>query len=269
MVEVPRAKPIEPDPVTRAFYQRVFNRLQEAEVPFVVGGAYALARYAGIERHTKDVDVFCRREDVPRAFEALERGGCWTDLTFPHWLGKAGGNDACADIIFNSGNGLAEVDDAWFLHACVDEVVGVPVLLCPAEEMIWQKGFIMERERFDGADVAHLIRARAESLDWARLLRRYGEHRRVLLSHLVLFGYIYPAERTRVPAWVLDELLRDVKIEQTEAPDDGHPCRGTFLSRSQYLTDVQRWGYRDMRLEPDGPMSANDVAHWTAAIDDS
>ena len=127
----------------------------------------------------------------------------------------------------------------------------------------------MERERFDGADVAHLIRSRAESLDWARLLRRFGEHRRVLFAHLVLFGYIYPAERTRVPDWVLDELMREVKIEQTAAPDDGHPCRGPFLSRAQYLADVQRWGYRDMRLEPEGPLSAGDIAHWTAAIDDT
>jgi hypothetical protein len=27
------------------------------------------------------------------------------------------------------------------------------------EEMVWQKAFIMERERFDGADVVHLIQA--------------------------------------------------------------------------------------------------------------
>jgi hypothetical protein len=268
MVDVRSAKPVEPDPVTRAFYRKVFTRLQEAEVPFVVGGAYALARYAGIERHTKDVDVFCRREDVPRAFEALEHAGCWTDLTFPHWLGKAGGADAVADLIFSSGNGLASVDDAWFEHACLDEVVGMPVLLCPAEEMIWQKSFIMERERFDGADVIHLIRARAEVLDWARMLRRFGEHRRVLFSHLVLFGYVYPGERLRIPRWVMQELIRELEVEQASTPEEERLCRGTFLSRAQYLSDVQRWGYRDMRIEPEGPMSAADIAHWTAAIDE-
>ena len=80
-------------------------------------------------------------------------------------------------------------------------MLGVPVLLCPAEEMIWSKAFIMERERYDGADVAHLLRARAGD---ARLGRgccaASATHWRVLLCHLVLFGFVYPAERDAGPA---------------------------------------------------------------------
>lgn len=53
----------------------------------------------------------------------------------------------------------------------------------------------MERERFDGADVAHIILKRGKRLDWGRLLSRFGEHWRVLLSHLILFDYIYPSEK--------------------------------------------------------------------------
>lgn len=37
--------------------------------------------------------------------------------------------------------------------------------------------------RFDGADVAHLLRDRAR-LAWDRLERRFGDRRRLLLSHL-------------------------------------------------------------------------------------
>ena len=47
----------------------------------------------------------------------------------------------------------------------------MPVKLAPAEEMIWSKAFIMERERYDGADVAHLLHACARRMDWQRLLR--------------------------------------------------------------------------------------------------
>jgi hypothetical protein len=32
----------------------------------------------------------------------------------------------------------------------------------------------MERERFDGADVAHIILAYGDRLDWRRLLERFG-----------------------------------------------------------------------------------------------
>jgi hypothetical protein len=44
------------------------------------------------------------------------------------------------------------VDDLWFAHATPGDVLGIPVRLCPPEEMIWSKAFIMERERYDGAD---------------------------------------------------------------------------------------------------------------------
>jgi hypothetical protein len=32
------------------------------------------------------------------------------------------------------------------------------------------------------------------------------------------------------------------------------------------LIDVARWGYRDGRRLPDGTMTPEDIAHWTAAI---
>src|SRR5207302_251148 len=85
---------------------------------------------------------------------------------------------------------LAVVNDAWFEHAVAGEALGRRVRLVPPEEMIWQKAYIMERERFDGADVLHLLRARGRRLDWPRLLARFGPHWRVLLSHLVLFGFV-------------------------------------------------------------------------------
>jgi hypothetical protein len=135
------------------------------------------------------------------------------------------------------------------------------------EEIVWSKGYVMERERFDGADVAHLLRARAEVLDWTRLIHRFGTDWRVLLSHLVLFGYIYPAECGRIPDWVTRDLAGRLVEEATQPPLDGEPvCQGTLLSRSQYLVDLERWGYQDARLQPRGHMSPEDVAHWTESI---
>jgi hypothetical protein len=252
---------------TRAFYRRALRRLRLAGVPFLVGGAYAFARYTGIERHTKDFDVFLRRADAPRALDALAADGCQTDLVFPHWLGKAFSGDDYVDVIFSSGNAVAEVDEAWFEHAVAEEVLGLPVRLIPAEEMIWSKAFIMERERFDGADIAHLLLARGPDLDWPRLVARFGDHWRVLLSHLVLFGFIYPSERDRIPAGVVRDLTARLAAEMEE-PAPGDPvCRGTILSRAQYLVDLDRHGLRDARRRPDGGMSPAEIAHWTAAID--
>jgi hypothetical protein len=259
-------RPTEPDPRTREFYRNTLRRLHESGVPFLVGGAYALGHYTGIARHTKDLDIFVRPADVPRVLAVLQRAGCRTEVTFEHWLAKAFAGDDLVDIIYNSGNGLCPVDDAWLGHAEPGEVLGVPVRFCPAEEMIWQKSFIMERERFDGADVVHLIRARGPRLDWGRLLGRFGPHWRVLLSQLILFGYVYPVERDRVPAEVLQALATRLLEETRAAGAQDHLCRGTILSREQYLVDVGPWGYRDARLRPEGRMTEGQIDEWTEGI---
>jgi hypothetical protein len=251
---------------TQAFYRHALEVLETAGVPHLIGGAYAFARHTGIVRHTKDFDVFLTRDDFPRALRALRRVGYEVAVHSPHWLGKVLAGDDYVDLIFGAGNGVARVDQVWFEHAPAGEALGLPVRLCPAEEMIWSKAFIMERERFDGADVIHLLRARAGELDWERLRDRFGADWRVLLAHLVLFGFIYPTERDLIPSWVMRGLL-DRLHDELETPEAGElVCRGTLLSRGQYLPDIENWGYRDGRLAPAGAMSEEEIALWTARI---
>jgi hypothetical protein len=255
-------------PDERDFYCGTFGVFERAGIEVLVGGAYAFARYTGIERHTKDLDVFVRAADFARTLAALHQAGYETEVPFPHWLGKAHCGEYFVDVIYSSGNGVARVDEQWFELAPRDLVFDLPARLCPVEEMIWSKSFIQERERFDGADVAHLLLARAEGMDWQRLLRRFGSNWRVLLSHLVLFGFIYPGERERVPGWVMYELIRRLETSlSASAPSQGI-CRGTLLSRQQYLVDVEQRGYVDARTLDENPMSDDDIATWTAAIAD-
>src|SRR5205085_11380786 len=116
--------------------------------------------------------------------------------------------ECVVDIMFNSVNGLCPVEDTWFEHAVPGILFGRSVMLCPPEELIWAKAFVMERDRFDGADIAHLWSAKGHDFDWARLLKRFHSHWRVLLAHLMLFGYIFPSERSKVPDWLMKELIR-------------------------------------------------------------
>ncbi len=147
-------------------------------------------------------------------------------------------------------------------------MLGVPVRVANLEDSLLSKAFIMERERYDGADIAHLLQANAERLDWAGLLERFGAHWRVLLAHLTLFGFIYPGERHRVPR------LGDGHADRaawpprpaSRRPQDPHVCAGTLLSREQYLHDVEQLGYVDGRLTPASTMTPEDVAVWTEAI---
>jgi hypothetical protein len=250
---------------SRLFYRDAMEVLNRANVPFLVGGAFAFIHQAGIDKSTKDLDLFAKPADVQRLLEACAAAGYETDLVFSHWLAKIKSPEGFIDVIFRSGNGVAVVDDEWFAHAISGEVLGVPVKIAPAEETLWSKAFVMERERYDGADVSHLILAVGERLDWNRVLTRFGPHWRVLLSHLILFGFIYPTARSRVPARVMQELLRRV-AKELERPDAGDPvCYGTLLSWSQYLGDVLGGTFRDARVRPYGNMSAEEVARWTSA----
>jgi hypothetical protein len=249
------------------FYRRVMAALSDAGVPFLVGGGFAFSHYTGIQRYTKDLDIFVRPSDAEWTLSTIADAGFRSEMVAPHWLGKAfAEDDSFVDVVFSSGNGIAVVDDEWLERAEEAEVMGVPVNLSPVEEMIWSKAFVLERERFDGADVAHLIRARGKGLDWERLFRRFDPHWHVLLSHLLFFRFAYPSERAVVPRWVLRGLMGRLHHELESDVPDRRICQGTLLSSRQYLPDVELWGYQDARLDPDVQMTAADIALLTSSI---
>jgi hypothetical protein len=242
------------------FYRRVVAGLAAARIPFMVGGGYAFSRHTGIDRPCRDFDVFVVPDDAPRVLQHFACRGYKTRLAHPHWLGKIYFRGRQVDVIYASGNGLARVDQEWFDHAPRSHVLGRLVRLCPIEEMIWSKAFVMERERFDGADVLHLIRTGGADLDWDRLLRRFGDYAHVLLAHVALFDFAFPGERTRVPERVRRQLMRIFARRSTAS---ARLCRGTLLSRTEYLWDLAH-GRRDAR-RVDHVMADADIAHWTAA----
>jgi hypothetical protein len=244
-------------------YRAVVWHLREAGIPYLVGGTYALEHHAAVVRDTKDLDLFVRRADWSRVADTLEAQGLNCELMFSHWLGKAKEGGYFVDLIFAGGNGLVEVDDEWLAHGVPSVVLDVPVHLVPAEEMIWSKAFVMERERFDGADVLHILRKSGRELDWPRLLRRFHPHPGVLLSHLVLYEFVYADERDAIPEWVMEDLWRRTRVRD---PVARQLCRGTLVSREQYLIDLETWGYHDAREVPHGRMTAQQIDEWTRAI---
>lgn len=243
--------PMQPDQrpaIERGAHLLALTTLKNAEIPFVVAGAYALHVYTGIYRDTKDLDIFLRRQDVPRAMEALASVSFQTSMLDPIWIAKAyASDDYFADLIFSSGNGVAVVDDLWMQRAAAGVIHGLPILVAPPEEIIWSKAFVCERERFDGTDVNHLILARGKQMDWDHLLARFGEYWEVLLAHLVMYRFAYPGQRDHVPERVWKELMgRAARLENE--PENKRLCRGMLIARGQYQVDVEHWGYQDARL---------------------
>lgn len=248
-------------------YREALTCLGDAGIPFLVGGAFGLEIYTGeIRRRTKDLDLFVRPTDRMLVMQRLSDTGFQTEWRFSHWLGKAVKDDRSIDVIFNSGNGLCTVDDGWFQHAVPGEILGVKVQIVPAEELLWSKAFVMERNRYDGGDIAHLLQARAPMLDWARLLSRFNAHWRVLFSHVILFGFVYPSQRLRVPDWFMREMVRRLELEMQSLPSDRRVCQGTLLSWSQYLIHLDRGEYEDARHLPRGKLTTEETQQMTEVL---
>jgi hypothetical protein len=131
--------------------------------------------------------------------------------------------------------------------------------------MVWQKAYVMERERFDDADVAHLPFSCGQATSWEKLLNRFGPDWRVLFSHLILFGFIYPAQRNAIPRHVLAELVARLTAEEEEGGLSDRVCNGTLLSKTQYLTDVGARGFLDPRFSDRCRISPEELLIWTNA----
>jgi hypothetical protein len=226
---------------------RALRLLKGAGIPFVVGGAYAYAHYTGIHRDTKDLDLFLTQAAADRAIEVFEKAGWRTERNIHGWLHKAFWGESMMDLLYGSSNGITGVDEPWVAHGVEGEVLGEPCLISPAEEILWNKAFVLERERFDGAEINHLLLAVGRKLDWKRLLQRFDRYWEVLLAHLLFFRFAYPSDRENVPDWVMMGLVARAFDSIRGGNWSGKLCRGSLLSRVLYRVDLEERGYEDGR----------------------
>src|SRR4051812_8920003 len=66
---------IKPPPAAEAFYSEVLQLMAKSGIPFLVSGTYALASYTGIDRPTKDVDVFAKAGDALKMLHHVKGHG--------------------------------------------------------------------------------------------------------------------------------------------------------------------------------------------------
>ena len=220
------------------FYRHALQLLNAHDFPFLVGGGYAQMHYTGIKHIPKDLDLFIRPADCDKALALFSDAGYRTELTDPSWLAKVRHGDDYIDLIFNFSNQVGEITDTWFERSVPATVLDMPVRLVSPEEALWAKAFVLAHDRFDGADIIHLIRALNGDLDWQYLLKLFGDHWRVLLAHLILFGYVFPGEKEKVPLRVMKELTSrlETDLKNRESKDI---CRGPMFSRMDYLCDTE------------------------------
>lgn len=234
----------------RDVYKHALAVLNAACIPFVVAGAYAIYEHTGLYRKTKDLDLLFVPANVVPAAQALRDAGFVTRLEDAHWLAKATKGPHFVDLIYGMGNGVGLVDEGWIRHSRPGTLAGCPVRVAPAEELIWHRLFISERHRHDMSDIVHLILRYGDSLDWERLVDRVGPNWPLLLSQVLMFGYVYPGYRTNVPDWVPEKLLALARAQVGRDEEDALDfTNGPLISRFSFSIDEREWGFTSTRNE--------------------
>jgi hypothetical protein len=227
-------------------YRDVLLAMNQQGIPYAVAGAFALQKYTGIWRLTKDLDLFVKASDVPAALENLCRHGFRCETLDPIWLSKAHRGEYFVDLISGMSNAAIMVDESWIKRAHPAEVAGVRSQIISAEDLIASKLFVLRRERFDGADIAHIIYRTKGQLEWQRIMDLACEHWEIVLWALMLFRYVYPAHTNYVPAPLWQDLLSRY-MHLAQHPDSKAPFRGSLVDENMFSVDIKDWGLEDLQ----------------------
>lgn len=226
----------------RQLFERVLRALTRGGVNYAVAGAFAFQHYTGIWRATKDLDIFLPAEKIEVALTLCRTAGLMTEITDPVWLAKARAGDYYVDLISGMSNGVLWVTPEWMDKAHTGKILGMQVRLLAPEEMILSKIFVTRRDRFDASDICHLIYRCGAKLDWDRLQLRIGEHWPMLLWHLMLFRYIYPAAAHLVPQPRWEQWLERARSLPQTPPE----FRGSLIDPLMFEVDVAQWGLENL-----------------------
>lgn len=249
---VTRDRQISLEPEEEKIFAEWLSILNDCDIPYVVGGAFAIHEYTCIWRFTKDLDVFLRPDDLKKALDAISRAGFDTEVRNRYWLAKATREGYLLDLIFSLSSGYIDINDSWFQTSVAAEIAGVKTHLPGVEELIASKVYVTRSDRFDGADIVHIIEAVKGNVHWQRLLQILKEDSVLVLWHLILFAYVYPGHADYLPQELMGELFEKLRKGWSH-PKDPKAFYGMMIDPLRFRVDVVDWGYHDERRMP-GPL---------------
>src|SRR3954454_13899261 len=113
----PNGSLLKPPPAAEAFYSEVLQLMAQSEIPFLVSGTYALASYTGIDRPTKDVDVFAKAGDALKMLHYCKEHGLDVETVDERWLYRVTRVELFVDINTIMPTVTTPVTDECFVSA--------------------------------------------------------------------------------------------------------------------------------------------------------
>lgn len=239
--------PLEVAPEKADVFRLALRTLTDAGIPFSIGGGIAVFAYTGAHRDAHDLDIHLLPDDVERAMAVLRQASFRVHVRLQPWLAQAHHGQTQVDLIYGHGTWHASVDRRWIERGTPFHVLNHDVMIIPPEELLWTKALRCARVRSDQSDVLHLLLALGSQLDWPYLLERFGEDWEILLSHLIMFRYVFPAQHHVIPEEILDDLLARMHSQRSDLDPWPPVCRGQIIDSSGPFADYTERGYVDER----------------------
>jgi len=217
-------------------YACVLNEICSRGVPFALGGGLALGYYTGHLRRSKDLDIYVRPQDRHQVIEVVSRCGLkdYFDVT-PYdreWIYRAHHDDVIVDTIWAMANKRTQVDEKW-IDGPVVQLCGQTFPVIPAEELIWSKLYVLQRDRCDWPDILNLIGAAGPTLDWEHLFARIAEDMPLLKGVMSVFSWLAPDLSCGIPTRVWSRMGLPLPMKQPDPA--GRPSRKDLLDTRPWL----------------------------------
>lgn len=219
----------------RAAYSSLLREASGRGIRFAVGGSLAVSSYSGLLRPIKDLDVYVTPGDKDCLVSLLSDQG-FEDYfdRVPYdrgWIYRAFAGDLIVDVIWQMANRRAYVDECWLTRGPIVEFENVPIRLLPVEEMVWNRLYVLQRDRCDWPDVFNLLDIAWDKIDWLYLKRRVQDDLPLLNGLLKVYTWLRPEAASRLPDW-----SRNASAESQTIPE----ARGLTKNRAALL-DSRPW----------------------------
>ena len=191
-------------------YRQVIMAAREHGIHFALGGGLAVSVYTGHWRPSKDLDIYILPPDRDAMIAITQRLGLvdyFDSKSYDRsWIYRSHKDDAIVDIMWAMANHRAPVDETWLTCGARVNVNGEHLRVLPVEEMIWDKLYVLQRDRCDWPEALKLIYAAGPTLDWAHLFACVGDDLPLLAGVLSVFRWLCPGRAKTFPDWVWERL---------------------------------------------------------------
>jgi hypothetical protein len=195
-------------------YKRALVAVRRAGIKFLVGGGFGLAGYTGRWRNTKDMDLYVVPDDREKIVEVLTSAGFEDYFSVREydrgWIYRSHRDGIIVDVIWSMANRRAQVASDWFERAPQLQVRDEVLNVVAAEELLWCKIYVFQRDHCDWTDVINLIYAVGPQLNWDVVLKRLGPDFPLLRSVLTQFSWLTPSRAAELP----DSLFTKLHLER-------------------------------------------------------